>query len=399
LADVSPKLLLYNKVVIQYIILDVTNPVLLLGNYTMMKVSDENQWEIVISSPYKELATKYKSLQINHGTEENLEDLLAQYHNIPTFVHNYLRSKFAKSRGFIKDAASYMDLVVQDSELTCLEGLLLRSIYGNAGEIYANNDEYEKALHYYQYYELWGLGIKSCDFSDGLLSFRSFNEHSLSDLVNNEVTVCSPRVMNDPYDTLLFKWGESFNRLNNKRKHAKAFAQSFDSYRIRSFCRLKDKDGNDIISNVLMWSHYAHYHEGFCIKYKFSEKFLKTEERFVSRFKDIIYHDRGIPLNLEVDSINSDLGLCTKLSDWSYENEVRLITYMPDKEGDYISLPLDDESSIEAIYFGCRCPADTIKTIKNALSNNSEIRYFKMDSDYRDIYRLKSSNDYCYLCS
>ncbi len=119
----------------------------------MMKVSDENQWEIVISSPYEELATKYKSLRINHGTEEDLEVLLAQYHNIPTFVHNYLRSKFAKSRGFIKDAASYMDLVVQDSELTCLdmypflEGLSLRSIYGNAGEIYANNDEYMKK-HY-----------------------------------------------------------------------------------------------------------------------------------------------------------------------------------------------------------------------------------------------------------
>jgi len=28
-------------------------------------------------------------------------------------------------------------------------------------------------------------------------------------LVNNEITVCSPRVMNDPYDTLLIKWGEN----------------------------------------------------------------------------------------------------------------------------------------------------------------------------------------------
>ena len=93
---------------------------------------------------------------------------------------------------------------------------------------------------------------------------------------------------------------------------------------------------------------------------------------------------------MNTPSINTDQALCTKLSDWAYENEVRLITYVPDKEGYYLAIPLDEDSSIKAIYFGYRCPEETVKTIKNALANHAEVQYYKMISDYNDIYRLKA---------
>lgn len=353
---------------------------------------------VFTSSTFGEIAEKYNSLITNHGAESELNDILAQYSTLPPFVSNFFRAKFAASSNNYANAAKYMDLVIEEIEsadqdvhtFLFFNSFLLKDIYGNAGEIYANNDNNDKALRYYQDYEITLSQIKSCDFSEGLLSFRPFTAYSLSDLVNNEITVCSPRVMNDPYDTLLIKWGENIRLIKGGKKHVDSLCKSFESYRIRSFCRLKDKDGNDSISNVLMWAHYAKNHTGFCIEYNFSDKFPITESRRVSRFKDINYHKRDVPFDMNTPSINTDQALCTKLSDWAYENEVRLITYVPDKEGYYLAIPLDEDSSITAIYFGYRCPEETVKTIKNALAIHAEIQYYKMISDYNDIYRLKA---------
>ena len=350
---------------------------------------------------YNEMADKYNSLVSNSGSKNELEAFLTQYDLLPSFVLNFFRAKFASYYKCHNEAAKYMNLVIKGIESATPEDIdfyeehlnrdLCKDIYRYAGEVYANNDEPDKALLYYQDYQLTLFHIKPCDYSEGLLSFRTFNEYTLSDLVNNEITVCSPRVMNDPYDTLLIKWGECIRLRKKGKKHVEALCQSFESYRIRSFCRLKDKQGGDIVSNVLMWAHYANNHKGFCIKYKFSKGFLKTESRCVTRFKDIIYHDRCVPFNMNRHSINTDQALCTKLSDWAYENEVRLITCAPDINGYFLTIPIDEESSIDEVYFGYRCSEETIKTVRNALSYVSGIKYFKMSSDYKDIYKLKAT--------
>ncbi len=357
------------------------------------------QWKVMFTSTtFREMAQKYNSLITKFGSESELEDFLAQYSTLPPFVANFFRAKYAASSNNYGDAAKYMDLVIDEIEsdnqdvriFLFFNSSLLKDIYGNAGEIYANNDQAAMALHYYQDYEITLSQIKSCDFSEGLLSFRPFTSYSLSDLVNKEITVCSPRVMNDPYDTLLIKWGENIRMTKKGKKHVDALCKSFESYRIRSFCRLTDKDGNDTVSNVLMWAHYAKNHTGFCVEYNFSDKFPITESRRVFRFKEIIYHKREEPFNMNSPSINTDQALCTKLSDWAYENEVRLITYVPDKDGDYLTIPMDEGSSIKAVYFGYRCPDETIKTVRNALANYVGIQFYKMNSDYNDIYRLKA---------
>ena len=218
-------------------------------------------------------------------------------------------------------------------------------------------------------------------------------------MINGELTLCSPKVMNDPYDTLFLKWGEYQNKnIGDIKKHIKYLCEAFDYYRIRSFSLTNDEDGNEMIENILMWSHYAGNHEGFCVKYRLSEKtFNVTKENCVIRLKKVIYSDKEeeenalkVPvINLEKDSINTDLGLCRKHPLWKYENEVRLIAYLPDNENPYYQIPLE-ESKIESIYFGYKCPEEHIKTIKNILSDYKEITYFKMDSDYSNIYKLKA---------
>ena len=67
---------------------------------------------------------------------------------------------------------------------------------------------------------------------------------------------------------------ENLKKLCKEQKHIKPYSKSFDYFRIRSFCINEDKT----IGNVVMWSHYAGEHTGFCIKYKLSKHFMCQEE-------------------------------------------------------------------------------------------------------------------------
>ena len=89
--------------------------------------------------------------------------------------------------------------------------------------------------------------------------------------------------------------------------------------------------------------------------------------------KSYIYNSVAeLRINIISKSINSDLAFATKTRDWKYENEVRLIVYNPNKEEPFYSIELDNESEIEAIYFGYRCPKHVMETIKNVFVKQKE---------------------------
>ena len=367
----------------------------------VVKVADGTVYHYVFSSAsFQQIAAAFNEMMNTNEecTADDLKRVLSAFTDVPAFVVDFVWAKFYNAKGIFKDASVHLDNCLNEMESPDTNALSFllnnggvdKTIYATAGEIYANCGMFEKSLRSYQDYEILLLRLSSCDFSQGLLSFRRFNEYSLADLINNEITVCSPRVMNDPYDTLLLKWGESIMLRKGDKPFAKPECQAFESYRVRSFCRLSDDKGTDTVSNVLMWSHYAGEHSGFCIKYRFSKDFLLTEERCTSRFKEIIYHNNSEPMNLMVDTMDTNQVLCTKLDVWKYENEVRLITYFPDEEGSYLKIKLDSNSFIDEIYFGYLCPDETIKTVKNALKDNTDVKYYKMISDYSNIYSLKA---------
>lgn len=371
-----------------------------MGENVVIKGPGGTEYRLIYTqATFEEMAKGFFSLLDSSCQETEMETFLSKYKSIPDFVHNYFRASFFYRRDIFYEAAKFMNITLEDMEsekddvaiFLTMFSQFPKKVYGLAGEIYANNGETEKAIKRYQDYEIMLSMVKSCEYPEGLLSFRPINEYSLSDLINNEISVSSPRVMNDPYDTLLLKWGEFIRETHKGKKHVDALTQSFEPYRIRSFCRLKDKQGNDTISKVLMWSHYADNHKGFCLKYNFSKDFIRTEGRFTSRFRDILYHKSGAPFDLNLDSLDTDKALCTKLNDWEYENEVRLITYAPDKKEEFLSIPMDEKSTIEAVYFGYRCPDKKIQTIKNALSNYPATKFYKMSSNYNDIYRLTAN--------
>ena len=247
--------------------------------------------------------------------------------------------------------------------------VFISNIYTLAGEIYSNLDLDAEALKYYQRANYYKSFLKTEIESRSyiyLYSFRRFNEYSLSDLINKEITVSPSKNMNDPFDSIINLWSneKQLEKTCKEHKHVNNLSRSFDYFRIRSFC---NGDTEDALNSLLMWSHYADEHRGYCIKYKLSKHFIKQDENdsFEHMFlKPIIYRKDEDKVDIsEMTTINTDLAFATKHESWGYENEVRLIVYNPNKEDAFYGIPLDKDSCIEAIYFGCKCDPKTIKTI------------------------------------
>lgn len=266
-------------------------------------------------------------------------------------------------------------------------------IYFLAGQIYAVLDDSAKSLEYYQIHQYYNsfLGPEFETENVNAFTFRRVSAHSLYDLLTDSITVSPSWKMNDPFDSVINFWKDKKNLLHTcvEYKHIDPYQQSFDFYRIRSFCHGK---GNSPVRNVLMWSHYADEHKGFCIKYRLSKHFICQEENSDYEhmyLKKITY--RGDRVDICQKSIDSNLAFTTKMRDWKYEKEMRLIVYNRKREEPYYQIKLDEASYVEAIFFGLRCSKSDIDGVKAIFARNGgeQPKFYKMYHDPDDIYKLK----------
>lgn len=271
-----------------------------------------------------------------------------------------------------------------------------KSIYDLAAEIYAELDNYDKSLQHYKRSKYYSTILKS-DFdkieSGYVYSFRPISTYALSDIITNVITVCNPKVMNDPFDSLFQQWAtkENFGETCSRKKHISPLVDSFRYFRIRSFVGNKDLTrDSSIIKKVTMWSHYADNHKGFCIRYKFSMAMIdhSNKDQYTHHFlKKVDYNKSNNRVNLHIKKIDTNKLYATKSYEWKYENEIRLISYNPHCEGNFLQIELDPESIIDAIYFGYRCVDQDIALIKKILGE--QVKYYKMDTDLSNVYCLK----------
>lgn len=278
--------------------------------------------------------------------------------------------------------------------LVCYSGLK-KEVYDLAAEIYAELDDNEKSFQcykrsrYYSTIPVPDFRGKQCAY---IYSFRRISRYTLSDIVTNSITVCNPKLMNDPLDSLYQHWATygNFKETCQRLKHIKPLVDSYKYFRIRSFVGNKELTQDDsIIRKVTMWSHYADSHKGFCIRYKFSKGMIDhdDEEQCCHYFlKRIKYKDAKKGLDLRRSIMFYDQLFATKSYEWKYENEVRFISYDPTCEEDYLQIKLDLDSQIDAIYFGYRCTDSDIALIKKVAGD--KVKYYKMDIDPSNVYRL-----------
>ena len=126
--------------------------------------------------------------------------------------------------------------------------------------------------------------------------------------------------------------------------------------------------------HLLMWSHYASYHKGFCVEFNYellvdfcTQYFLEKEKLLEA--KEIIYQEEYpilIPtIEDDVEYMLRPLSIKSKL--WEYEKEYRLIVY----EGPNENVVLPD-GIITGIILGCKMP-DQYKNEIKAIADSKKI--------------------------
>jgi hypothetical protein len=201
---------------------------------------------------------------------------------------------------------------------------------------------------------------------DFLYHYYSYNEHTESIFTKNKVYFQSPREFNDPFDTkckYVFEGSEQEKKsflLNLQSENPERISAEITDYVLSHPNGEKEFLGRmdylDPIrrnvgiycltaknNSILMWSHYADSHKGFCIK------FSTTNNFFVKAFK--IYYTDQLPVNniLSPNTVNqTEKEFLSKADDWAYEEEYRIIESRG--AGTY---PFPD-NALTGVIFGCR---------------------------------------------
>jgi len=320
---------------------------------------------------------------MNHS--DNIIQDLNQANNL------YKQHRFHEARDVIEKAFDKLD------ESDCIRYSryfqLAARIHANIGDIVFANKYYEK-FYYYSYKSDKNIFCKGWL---SLYSFRRFNEYSLKDLINNEITVVHPSQMNDPFDSLstFFAKSEYLDKKCMDNKHIGIQIEMSKHFRIRSFSTgvYNSYMPNDsVLEETLMWSHYADSHKGFCIRYELSPYFSyyfgnKTDCYYNFRIiQDVKYSNK--PINIKDFRLNTQNSFTQKKKCWKYENEVRLITFDSSTDKPFVGIPIDKESCIKEIIFGYCCPKETIDTVKALMTNKTDVKFSKMEVSETNVYQL-----------
>lgn len=351
---------------------------------------------------FNRIIVEFEDLTKSHVSEDSVKNFLKAHHELPKQVYDLFLGKYwldlreENSNNSLEKARFHLDSFlnnIRDVEIREFpEETYLPQAYSNgysfAGMLYSILGNAELALRYYKYHQYISLqyicGVSYEDmFGTRLFSFRQNNQYVLSDLINREITVCRPQMMNDPFDSIYTLWAEHYDNFCKEKKHVGPFKKSFEFFYLRSF--IKGSVKNPPYKDILMWSHYADGHRGFCIEYQFSNEFIWSglDNKIAMRFHDILYTDDAVVID---NKLNSVLGFYTKQSCWKKENEERLLAYIPEADTNVAHIPLDPHSFIKAIYFGFKFPKEDRKTIMHILGK--DVQYYQMTHDLSDVYKL-----------
>lgn len=236
------------------------------------------------------------------------------------------------------------------------------------------------------------------------------NQYQRRILTHNEIYFASPNQFNDPFDCAIpFRYIESEltkeNLFIKLYKTLKNICPNMNEAELIEFCHkridsgafedgeywkdnqaefiksVNDKFGIYSLSkeydNLLMWSHYADSHQGFCIG--LDTKILYNN---VPLLAQVIYdpNNKYPEIGLFDESIESFIRLfITKSKCWSYENEYRFI-YLDHSK---YSLKIENEC-IKQIFLGCKMQPEVqeeILQIFNSKFTNTEIYKSEMNNN------------------
>ena len=132
-----------------------------------------------------------------------------------------------------------------------------------------------------------------------------------------------------------------------------------------------------IPDSTLMWSHYADHHRGICLEFDKDSDLIGMSLQV--RYRDT--YPELLPQNRDVLAL-----VLTKSSDWSYEQEFRIIASTintPAKlHGDFVMLP---DGALTAIIVGCQCKhySEILSIVKNYYPSVAVKRALRVPNHYK----------------
>lgn len=240
-----------------------------------------------------------------------------------------------------------------------------------------------------------------------LYKYQSCNEYAIANLRQGCLWFSKPEAFNDPFDcdinfTITDITEENISSLFNtylvQAPDKKAFLAKYgvngsfnDRFRndIVNFATITTElikkklwsqigvacfaEDND---HILMWSHYANAHQGFCLE--FDTSFAPFSEAGADHSLKVHYSRLNKYPSLSLVDIQheslpslSRALLGTKSMHWSYEKEWRMFSSNGNKEYSY------NKSALTGIYFGCKMKDDDKAKIASILANSST-RFYQM---------------------
>jgi hypothetical protein len=251
------------------------------------------------------------------------------------------------------------------------------------------------------------------DLPKHLYKFRIIEDpHHKRMLMHNELFFTSPKQFNDPFDStipvrydegtreeIVNYWAEHLSitrpELSQEERERDA-TELYESGRFRSPQSIEkieeiitDRVYKDIgvfslsghYENILLWSHYADKHKGFCVEfdarrlYLFCIKYLKDLESQSRRgfqsiiFRNVTYAEKYPVLNAyRIELAERTLTqLLTKSNDWWYEQEYRIVWF----HGADKKLIIDD-GIISKVILGCQMFGPDREEIISILKSRSD---------------------------
>lgn len=221
-----------------------------------------------------------------------------------------------------------------------------------------------------------------------LYRYRSFKtEYWKDEIFKGKIYLAQATKLNDPMDCLIYFDGsilprdcklinclehqyncdykEIINKLSDESNVRWIFENFRSDIRTASFSK---KD-----NSLLMWSHYADEHHGFCIKYN-----TETLKPIISgMLYPVIYSSMKPDVFDEIKDCSWNAGvkaLVHKAKEWEYEDEWRVINKA---DGTFEFFQLD---AIEAIYLGAYCEKhNREEVVKWANEKNKSVIQMKVD--------------------
>ncbi|MBU3198509.1 DUF2971 domain-containing protein [Clostridium estertheticum] len=230
-------------------------------------------------------------------------------------------------------------------------------------------------------------------------------EYNKENLENDKLWLSYPNSLNDPFECeisicqnkelidLNIQPGPEccFENINTKIDNPSAAYAYYNAILVRlmetnlrpsidnSKCKVAIGSLTEVKNSILMWSHYANEHKGFCIEYNVLELLdIKKNELY-----PIIYNNELPDItitrsdNLEESILNTIIkASLTKATDWSYENEWRILSHnnypTAGVTGFSVKMPIPT-----AIYLGCKISSDD-KNILINICTKRKIKVYQM---------------------